>query len=233
MLARTALTFSLLILSLGSSAWASAPATPAVANVTFPADGKVDFVRDVQPILRASCVECHNPDTKKGRLRLDAKSFAIKGGQSGDVIAAGKPADSLLLRRVRGEGGEKQMPFKRPPLPAEQVRILAAWVEQGAAWPDGVDGVVKEDKPHWSFVKPVRPEPPAVKNAAWVRNAIDAFVVARLEKEGLAPSSEADKVELIRRVTLPARPGHATAPWPAPPVPGPCGPSAPRCSGRG
>src|SRR5215204_5578579 len=182
--ARTALTVCLLTLSLAPLTRASESGAAPVARVTFPADGKVDFIRDVQPIFHASCVECHNADNKKGRLRLDAKSFATKGGQSGDVITAGKPADSLLIRRVRGEGGEKQMPFKRPPLPAEQVRILAAWVEQGAAWPDGVDGVVKEDKPHWSFVQPVRPEPPTVKNAGWVRNPIDAFVAARLEKEG-------------------------------------------------
>src|SRR5215213_3598956 len=129
--ARTALTFCLLTLSLAPAAWASEPARAPVASVSFPADGKIDFVRDVQPVLQASCVECHNADNKKGRLRLDAKSFAGKGGQSGDVIAAGKPAESLLIRRVRGEGGEKQMPFKRPPLPAEQARILAAWVEQG------------------------------------------------------------------------------------------------------
>src|SRR5688572_2366496 len=100
MLARTALTFCLLTLSLAPAAWASESERAPVASVTFPADGKIDFVRDVQPILRASCVECHNPDNKKGRLRLEAKSFAMKGGQSGDVLAAGKPADSLLLRRV-------------------------------------------------------------------------------------------------------------------------------------
>src|SRR5687768_17254529 len=155
-------------------------------------DARIDFVRDVQPILRASCVECHGAENKKGRLRLDAKRFAFAGGQSGAVVSPGKGKDSVLIRRVTGQGGEKQMPFKRPPLPDEQIRILTAWVDQGAVWPDGVDGVVKEDKPHWSFVKPVRHESPAVRNPSWVRNPIDAFVLARLEKEGLRPSAEAD-----------------------------------------
>ena len=188
---------------LGSHARAAEPGPPApVADVRFPADGKVDFVRDVQPILRASCVECHGADNKKGRLRLDAKQFATAGGQSGQVLLKPATGESVLVKRVTGQGGEKQMPFKRPPLPDEQVRILTAWVEQGAAWPGGVDGVVKEEKPHWAFVKPVRHEPPAVKQAGWVRNPIDAFVLARLEKEGLAPSPEAWKVDLIRRATL-------------------------------
>ncbi len=173
-----------------------------LATVTWPADGKIDFVKHVQPILQTSCVECHSADNKKGRLRLDAKQFAFAGGQSGEVIAKGKSDGSTLVRRVRGEGGEKQMPFKRSPLPEEQIRILKAWIDQGADWPDGVDGVVKEEKHHWSFVKPVRAEPPAVKQGGWVRNPIDAFVLARLEKEGLAPSPEAAKNELIRRLSL-------------------------------
>ena len=186
-------------------AWAAAEgdsAAPAPARVTFPADGKVDFVKHVQPILQASCVECHSAENKKGRLRLDAKQFAFAGGQSGEIVKPGSSKTSTLVRRIRGEGGEKQMPFKRPPLPDEQIRILTAWVDQGATWPDGVDGPVKEEKVHWSFVKPVRHERPAVKDAKWVRNPIDAFVLARLEKEGLAPSPEAGKAELIRRATL-------------------------------
>jgi mono/diheme cytochrome c family protein len=186
--------------SRGAADAESAPAR--VADVRWPADGKVDFVRDVQPILRASCVECHSADNKKGRLRLDAKPFATAGGQSGAVLAAGEGKPSILVKRVTGQGGEKQMPFKRPPLPDEQIRVLTAWVEQGAPWPDGVDGVVKEEKPHWAFVMPVRHDPPAVKQQAWVRNPIDSFILARLEKDGLAPSPEAGKVELIRRATL-------------------------------
>jgi mono/diheme cytochrome c family protein len=163
---------------------------------------RIDFVRDVQPIFQKSCVECHSADNKKGRLRLDAKKLAFAGGQSGAIITPGNAKDSTLIRRVTGAGGEKQMPFKRTPLPDEQIRILTAWIEQGAAWPDGVDGAFKEDKVHWSFVKPVHRDAPSVKNASWVRNPIDAFILARLEKEGLKPSPEAEKFELIRRVTL-------------------------------
>src|SRR5688500_5709565 len=187
----------------GDAAEPAPDAAPSpVADVRFPADGTVDFVRDVQPIFRASCVECHGAENKKGRLRLDAKQFATAGGQSGQILAAGKGRDSILVKRVTGQGGEKRMPFKRPALPDDQIKILTAWVEQGAPWPDGVDGEVKPDKPHWAFVEPVRHEPPAVKRKEWVRNPIDSFILARLEKEGLAPSPEAGKVELIRRATL-------------------------------
>jgi hypothetical protein len=203
---RTALTtWCVLALSAAAAlAWARAdePAAVKVADVRWPADGKVDFVKHVQPILQTSCVECHSADNKKGRLRLDAKQFATAGGQSGPVITAGKAGESTLIKRVTGAGGEKQMPFKRPPLPEGQIRILTEWIDKGATWPDGVDGVIKEEKPHWAFVKPVRHEPPAVRQQAWVRNPIDAFVLARLEREGLAPSPEAGKVDLIRRATL-------------------------------
>src|SRR5688500_2405066 len=121
MMIRIALFLPVFVLGVASGAGAArAESAPAkVADVTFPDDGRVDFVRHVQPILRTSCAECHSAENKKGRLRLDAKQFAMAGGQSGVVIPSGKPMESILLRRVRGEGGEKQMPFKRPPLPAE------------------------------------------------------------------------------------------------------------------
>src|SRR4029434_1748811 len=142
---------------------AGEPTVAKTASVKFPADGQIDFVRDVQPILRTSCVECHNADQRKGRLRLDAKSMLAHGGQSGQIITPGKSADSTLIKRVTGAGGEKQMPFKRPPLPEEQIMMLRASIDQGAVWRDGVDGEIKPDKQHWAFVKPVRPSEPAAK----------------------------------------------------------------------
>ncbi|HXG63654.1 MAG TPA: PSD1 and planctomycete cytochrome C domain-containing protein [Blastocatellia bacterium] len=168
--------------------------------------GKVDFVRDIQPIFQKSCYPCHGPKRAMGQLRFDEKSLAFKGGISGKVIIPGNSQGSRLVQRLLGLGGEAQMPMGGDPLPPEQIALIRAWIDQGAGWP-GAEDAKEEAKPaeiakHWAYVKPVRPEPPAVKNAAWVRNPIDNFVLARLEKEGLAPSPEAPKETLIRRLYL-------------------------------
>jgi hypothetical protein len=162
----------------------------------------VDFARDVRPILAAHCYECHGPDKQKGGLRLDARATALRGGVSGDTIVPGDAARSHILHRLRGEGGEDRMPFKKPPLAAEQIATIARWIDAGAVWPDNLSGNNSPAKLHWSFVKPVRHDPPAVKQEAWVRNPIDRFVLARLEKEGIRPSPEAPKETLLRRLSL-------------------------------
>jgi len=168
----------------------------------------VDFVRDVRPILESRCYECHGPKKVKGRLRLDLKASAIKGGLTGPAVIPGNAEDSLLVRRVLGLDGEDRMPKDKDPLPDAQVALLRSWIAQGAGWPD--DGPTtaaaappEEDLPqHWAYRRPIRPTPPAVAQKAWVRNPIDQFVAARLEKEGLEPSPEASKEALIRRVSL-------------------------------
>src|SRR5687767_4007577 len=151
-----------------------------------PASGAkvVDFNRDIKPIFDATCTECHNAKKTKGSLRLDAKALAMKGGTTGPSILPGKGKDSLLVHRLRGLGDEEQMPLKKDPLTEEQIQLITAWIDQGANWPDELAGTAAETK-HWSFVKPVRPEEPAVKDAGWPRNPIDRFILARLEKERL------------------------------------------------
>ena len=100
-----------------------------------------DFVRDVRPILESRCYECHGPKKAKGRLRLDLKASAIKGGLTGPAVIPGNADDSLLVRRVLGLDGEDRMPKDKDPLPDAQVSLLRAWIAQGAAWPDdGPDG---------------------------------------------------------------------------------------------
>jgi len=150
---------------------------------------KVDFNRDIRPILSDACFHCHGPDKakRKADLRLDTEEGARK------VIEPGKLDDSDLWHRISTKREAKQMP---PPksgrkLTASQVDLLRRWIEQGAVW-----------QKHWSFIAPVRPEVPKVKNGTWVRNGIDPFILSRLEREGLAPSPEADRTTLIRRVTL-------------------------------
>ncbi|MFN0107769.1 MAG: PSD1 and planctomycete cytochrome C domain-containing protein [Blastocatellia bacterium] len=167
-------------------------------------NAKVDFVRDIQPIFRAHCQSCHG-ETAKGQLRLDNKTSAMKGGISGAVIVPGSSRNSRLLHRVRGEGGEKRMPLGGEALSSNQIELLTRWIDEGAVW----DGEMtrrgdrgKESPKHWAFVKPVRPELPTVKNSGWVKNPIDAFVLARLEKEKLTPNAEADRATLLRRLSL-------------------------------
>ena len=165
---------------------------------------KVDFVRDIQPIFQANCWRCHGEQTAKGQLRLDNKASAMKGGISGAVILPGNSRESHLLHRVRGEGGEKRMPLGGEALSSAQVELLARWIEEGASWPDKsqISNLQSQPRQHWAFIAPIRPVVPTVKHSAWVRNPIDAFVLARLEKEGLKPSPEADRATLLRRLSL-------------------------------
>ncbi|HJT75619.1 MAG TPA: PSD1 and planctomycete cytochrome C domain-containing protein, partial [Gemmataceae bacterium] len=162
----------------------------------------VDYARDVLPILQANCYRCHDARKNESGLRLDVRSRALRGGESGKpAIVPGSSGKSDLVRRVSLTSGEEAMPPGKKKLTAEQVRLLRAWIDAGAVWPDALANEGAFGR-HWAFHAPVRPPLPPVKNAGWVRNPIDRFVLARLEKEGLAPSPEADRVTLIRRLSL-------------------------------
>ncbi|MBS1790376.1 MAG: PSD1 domain-containing protein [Acidobacteria bacterium] len=166
---------------------------------------KVDFVRDIQPIFRAHCQTCHGEQTAKGQLRLDNKASAMKGGISGAVILPGNSRESRLLHRVRGEGGEKRMPLGGEALSTAQIELLARWIDEGAIWPETQSAIrtpQSASPKHWAFTAPIRPITPKVSHSAWVKNPIDAFVLARLEKEGWRPSPEAGRVALLRRLSL-------------------------------
>jgi len=173
------------------------------------AQNQVDFKRDIEPIFAASCYQCHGSKKAAGQLRLDLKALAMKGGISGTVIVPGNSKSSLLLKRVLGEGNEARMPMGGDPLNDKQIELIRRWIDEGANWPSSEDsaigtkiGAQSAIPQHWAYVKPVRPALPQVKNAGWVRNPIDAFVLARLEKEGLKPSPEASREMLLRRVYL-------------------------------
>ncbi|HTD67184.1 MAG TPA: DUF1549 domain-containing protein [Candidatus Limnocylindria bacterium] len=179
----------------------------------------VDFVKDVQPILAKNCYECHGEKKQRAELRWDVKAVALKGGEHGPAIVPGKSSESLMIQLVAGlKGDESRMPAKGEPLSAEQIGVLRAWIDQGAIWPDGVDiAKIVDKRDHWAFKPPVRPTVPRISKSAISKpagnarktdslitlpNPIDAFVLARLEKEGLKPSPEADRVTLIRRLSL-------------------------------
>ncbi len=151
----------------------------------------VKFSRDVLPILSDTCFSCHGPDAKarKAGLRLDQKESALADG----IIVPGKSADSELIKRITSTDPDAVMP---PPkslrkLTPAQIETLKRWVDEGAPWGK-----------HWAFEAPQRPNLPAVKNDAWAKNPIDRFVLARLERDGLAPSPAAARETLMRRVTL-------------------------------
>src|SRR5262245_55614221 len=164
----------------------------------------VDYLRDVKPILAKHCHACHGAENQKAGLRLDTAALALKGSDAGVVIVGGQSNDSKLIKAITGAKGVKQMPPREPRLTAAQISLLKAWIDQGAkALPGEValPPVVAKSK-HWAFQTPVRPSLPAVKNQAWIRNPIDRFILARLEKEAIKPSPEADRVTLIRRLSL-------------------------------
>jgi hypothetical protein len=179
----------------GSLLWPISAQTPSV-----------DFRREIEPIFRANCYSCHGEKKASSQLRLDSKPLAMKGGISGAVILPGNSKDSRLMKRILGEGDETRMPLGGGPLKADQVELIRKWIEQGAVWPEDPQSAIRNPQSaipqHWAFVKPVRPAPPQVQNKAWARTPIDAFILDRLEKQKLAPSPEADKITLIRRLSL-------------------------------
>jgi len=163
------------------------------------AEVTIDFDRDVRPILSNNCFFCHGPDEKErektGGFRLDRSESALgKAPRSGKfAIVPGDPAASELVRRIesRDPGEVMPPPDSHKTLTPAQIDTLKRWIAQGAPYAE-----------HWAFVAPQRPDPPEVRRGDWAGNAIDRFVLARLEAEGLAPAAPADRRTLIRRVTL-------------------------------
>jgi mono/diheme cytochrome c family protein len=168
------------------------------------AEGKpgVDFERDVLPIFKSRCFSCHDARKQKASFRLDIRSRAIKGGESGKrAIVPGKPDESDLFRRITSRSEDEQMPPSGNRLTAQQITVLRTWIESGAKWPDALANEGAGRK-HWAFLPPSRPPLPAVRRGSFVRNAIDQFILERIEKEGLSPSKEADRITLARRLYL-------------------------------
>lgn len=161
------------------------------------ANAKIDFNRDIRPLLSDNCYACHGPDEahREAGLRLDVKESAFGELDSGErALVPGDLAASHLYQRLITEDEDERMPpvDHAKSLSAEEIGLFKRWVEQGAKW-----------QGHWSFVTPVEPKLPELDNHVdWARGKLDHFVAARIEQEGLTPSPEADKATLIRRVTL-------------------------------
>ena len=159
------------------------------------AEDKVDFNRSVLPILSSHCYPCHGPDAKKrkARLRLDQRESATRKNRSGgQAIAPGDVKASELLKRIAATDDERMPPpDEGKALSGAQVQILKAWIDEGA-----------EYQSHWAFKRPGRPKEPLLKNEAWPRNAIDRFVLSKLEGGGMKPALEARRETLIRAVSF-------------------------------
>ena len=180
----------------GGWSWAADPAGADLSLGLGAAAGPVEFGRDIQPLLTRHCVQCHGPEEQKGGLRLDHPAGAFQGGDHGKVLVAGRSEESRLMHLVRGRDAGEMMPPKGTRLSEIEMDLLRAWIDQGAAWPE--DGVVAELKTtHWSLQPlraPVLPE--------GTKDPIAVFVSARLAREGLTLSHEADPATLIRRLSF-------------------------------
>jgi hypothetical protein len=156
-----------------------------------PRGKKIGYNQFIRPILSDNCFYCHGPDKnhRQAELRLDVFDAAVAKG----AIVPGKPDESELVHRIMSDNKDSLMP---PPdthksLTDAQKALLKTWIAQGAVY-----------EPHWAYIAPVRPPLPAVKESKWIKNPVDAFILATLESKGLTPSPEADKRTLLRRLSL-------------------------------
>ena len=159
------------------------------------------FETSIRPVLQTSCSQCHNETLRTSGLSVESREALLQGGHRGEAISLERPADSLILSALR-QDGELKMPAGGK-LPPQKIRDIERWIALGAPWPEnGPADRVIEPATHWSFRPVEQPNPPAVSDQAWVRNPIDSFVLARLDEEGLSPSTDTSKAALIRRVYL-------------------------------
>ncbi len=152
----------------------------------------VDFTQQIQPLLAKHCYACHGPDVQEGGLRLDQSEQAFKQLDSEAIAVVPRhPEKSEIIARIISKDKDQQMPPEGDRLKQDQIDLITSWIQQGAEW-----------KKHWAFQPPQDRTPPETANHKWVKNPIDAFILARLEQKGLSPAPPADRVTLIRRVSF-------------------------------
>lgn len=183
----------------------------------------IDFSRDIEPILKGRCTMCHGEAQQLSGLRLDQRSTAMQGGYSGPVIIPHKSSESKLVRIVSGVIKDVVMPPSGERLSDDEVGLLRAWIDQGASWPLEAETALeatassgRKKSSHWAYQPLKKPVPPEIDNPKWARSPVDHFILARLSKEGVDPSPEADKYTLFRRLHLdltgmPPTPAQITA----------------------
>ena len=168
------------------------------------------FEKRIRPVLSAKCYACHG-DTKLGGLQLTSRAAVLAGGKSGPAITPGNSETSLLIRAIRQSDPKLKMPMAGDKLTEQEIADFSSWVQSGAPWPEteakpasAKTGfhITPEQKAFWSLQPIVKPSLPPVKDAAWAKTAIDRFILAKLEQNGLKPVKQADKRVLIRRATF-------------------------------
>jgi hypothetical protein len=163
-------------------------------------DGVAFFEQNVRPILRTNCLACHSDKTLTSGLSLETRESILKGGNRGPGIQTDKLSDSILVQAVKQAGDLKMPPGRK--LKPEQIAVLEKWVGMGAPMPAASAKSKRPGSDFWSFQGPKRYPLPPVRDSAWPRNAIDRFILARLEAANLKPSPEAPRATLLRRVHL-------------------------------
>jgi mono/diheme cytochrome c family protein len=174
-------------LAAGGSIWASRyqPRQDAASQ-------HVDFNRDIRPIFNAHCITCHGGVKQAGGVSFSYREQALGKAKSGrPIVVPGNPRASEMISRITSRDPEYRMPLHQQPLNDAQIALLRRWISQGAPWEN-----------YWAFVPPKPQALPQVQHSAWVRQPLDRFILARLEKDHLAPAPEAGKAELLRRVSL-------------------------------
>lgn len=166
-----------------------------LAHTTFAvATAEVDFVRDVRPLFREHCYECHGAEKQMSGLRLDINTEVIKPGDDWTVVVPGQPNQSPLVDRIISEDEDERMPPEGPPLSPQQIATIKLWIKDGAIWPDGANDARREDRRnHWSFQRPEK---------STQSQTIDAFIDARLSADNLTRNPPADPRTLVRRIYL-------------------------------
>jgi hypothetical protein len=190
----------------------AAQAPPSAPAAAPSAQSHDVFETKIRPLLAANCYACHAESATAG-LRVDSREGLLRGGESGPAIVPGKPEESTLIKAVRHAEGFPKMPRGRAKLQASDIDLLVEWVRGGAIWPLPTETapmplashervITAEHRAYWAFRPLARTAVPSVQNAAWHRTAIDRFILARLEREGVTPVGAADRLTLVRRATL-------------------------------
>lgn len=190
-----ALVLAVLAYALGSGRLSVAFANGETARAAGVETRTVSFLKEVRPILAQHCFQCHGPDeaARKGKLRLDLKDEALAAREGRHAIAPGDLEGSLVWERMATDDVDSRMPpaGKAEPLTEKQIATVKAWIEQGARWED-----------HWSFLPRKKPAVPDISDKTWVRDPLDAFVLARLDREHLKPEAEATREAWLRRASF-------------------------------
>jgi hypothetical protein len=182
---------------------------PARATDPEAGDGSRLFRDKIAPVLKAECFACHSTEAKKlrGGLRLDSREAALEGGDSGPAIVPGQAGESLLIRALRHEDG-LAMPPKKPRLPETTITDFAKWIDAGATYstmgesPTAGPSPIQQARSHWAFRPVKKADSPVVADPAWVKNPMDAFILAKLEARRWRPAPPAGRGEWLRRVTF-------------------------------